>query len=84
MNWLPLPPAQLASKLESGEAAATGEFGAALAGLIRTEAPIDEKKKRRLIAIGLMDVTLNVFIIFFLISFVVFFVRTFVMCLPTC
>jgi len=42
LNWLPLPPAQLASSAESGVAAATG-FDAALAGLMRTERALVRK-----------------------------------------
>jgi hypothetical protein len=69
----------LASIWLSGAAAATGELGAALAEPIRTGAPIDEKKKSRLIVIALMFVLLNVFIIFFLISLGIFFVFSVVM-----
>src|ERR1700730_15800437 len=63
LNWLPLPPAQLASRVDSGVAAATG-FDAALAGLMRTEAPIVEKKNRRLIAKALIDFLSSNFVIF--------------------
>ena len=48
-------------------------------GLMRTDAPIPEKMKRRLIAIARIDVLLNVFFILFVNSFVIFFVNTFVM-----
>lgn len=43
---------------------AVAELGAALAGLIRTDAPIDEKKKRRLIVVALSDVLVDNFVIF--------------------
>ena len=69
---------------EQGVGAAGGlervldELGEALAGLISTEAPIPEKRKRRLMAVALIDVLLNVFFMFFLIALVVFFVISFV------
>ena len=64
LNALPLGSAQLASRLESGAAArAAGEPGKAPAGPIKTDAPIDEKKKRRLIEKALTDVFLGTFAI---------------------
>jgi len=42
-------------------AKADGEPGAALAGAIRTEAPIEDMKKRRLIEIALIDIFLDTF-----------------------
>ena len=52
---------------------------AAATGLIRTDAPKDENRKRRVRVIDLMDVLLNVFFISFVITFVRFFVITFFM-----
>jgi hypothetical protein len=55
----------LACICESGAAArAAGELGAALAGPIRTDAPIEEKKKSKAVEIALIDVLLNTFFIF--------------------
>jgi hypothetical protein len=56
--------AQLASSCVSGLGArAAGELGDALAGPTMTDAPIDEKKNRRLIEIALNDILLNSFVI---------------------
>jgi hypothetical protein len=47
----------LAWSCDSGDAArAAGELGEAPAGVIRTEAPTDEKKKRRLTTIPFDDI----------------------------
>jgi len=53
-------------RLESGVAAAraAGELGAAPAGFIRTDAPIDEMKKRTLMENALIDIFLDTFAIF--------------------
>jgi hypothetical protein len=83
---LPFGNSQLACACVSGVAAATGAAAegaaaltVALAGFMRTDAPIPEKMNRRLIAIARMDVLLNVFFILFISSFVIFFGKTFVM-----
>ena len=57
LNASPFAKAQLAWSCVNGvEARAAGELGDALAGLNRTEAPIEEMKKRRLIENALIDV----------------------------
>jgi hypothetical protein len=59
----PSAEAQLASSADNGFAAgATGELGEAAAGLIRTDPHIDEKKKRRLMEVAVIDVLLSNFV----------------------
>jgi hypothetical protein len=49
--------------VESGVAArAAGELGDAIAGLIMSEAPIEEKKKRRATENALTDILLRTFV----------------------
>jgi hypothetical protein len=77
---LPSEYAQFASSAVSGAApGAAAGLVAAATGLIRTDAPKDENRKRRVRVIDLMDVLLNVFFISFVITFVRFFVITFFM-----
>ena len=57
MNGSPFAYAQLAWSCDSGDAArAAGELGDAPAGVIRTEAPTEEKKKRRLIETAFREI----------------------------
>jgi hypothetical protein len=65
LNASPLAAAQFASAELSGVTArAAGELGEAPAGLISTDAPVDEKKKRRLIVNALMDFLIDIFVVF--------------------
>jgi len=86
LKALPFGNSQLACALVNGVAAVTGAavLGVALAGFMRTDAPIPETMKRRLSAIARMDVLLNVFFILCINSFVISFVNTFVMRLRIC
>jgi hypothetical protein len=59
---LPFGEAQLAWSCDSGVAArGAGEPGDAAAGFTKTDAPTDEKKKRRLIENALADIFLDTF-----------------------
>ncbi len=68
--------AQFAAAAVSGVAArAEGcEFGDAVAGLTRIDVPIPDRRKRRLSAVALIDVLLNVLLNVFFISFMNFFI----------